>query len=235
MIKYTVVVSFPMGMRFNNNPKLLFYRKMFNMIKKVSCLNNECKCINCPFNVNCIYYRISGKNFHEYPAIIVDTKIFEKNFYDINQQLKIDFYLLGNMTTYSNFIQLFFTNYLNQKICGKPFYLIKQSQEVIDVDEIVPFKKIKIKTIVEDTDICKIINNQISYYRDKYDAYFNMEEKNISLVKMNEVCIQSDMRRIKGYIGEIIFSENNIISNALVKIGVGRYCYMGGGKIEIND
>lgn len=235
MIKYTVVVSFPMGIRFNNNPKLLFYRKMFNMIKKVSCLNNECKCINCPFNANCIYYRISGKNFREYPAIIVDTKIFEKNFYDINQQLKMDFYLLGNMTTYINFIQLFFTNFLNQRICGKPFYLIKQSQEIIDIKEIVSFKNMKIKTIVEGTDICKIVNDQISYYRDNYDVCLDMGEKNISLVKMNEVCIQSDMQRIKGYIGEIIFSENNVISNSLVKIGVGKYCYMGGGKIEIND
>lgn len=87
MIRQSVLISFPLGAKFNKNPKLVVYRQFLNMVRKLSCVNIEGKCYTCPMQKSCTYYKVSGENLRMYPASlfirIYLKKVFfarEKNF-----------------------------------------------------------------------------------------------------------------------------------------------------------
>ncbi len=231
MISFDVVLSFPLGVRFDNNPKILFYKKLVQMIRNISCLNNEKKCFDCPFSNNCIYHKIVGI----YPSILVDAKMIEKTFYKSGQQIELKFYLIGNSVIYSEYISVFFKEYLRQKICGSPFYIVKFTKNVIDDKEITFAKHLKINSIIEDTDVDKVINNQLTYYKDNYGQELIFESSKVTNSDLVKRTFQNGNRELSGYIGEVCFDRDIKISKVLTIIGIGKYCHIGGGMIEIKD
>ena len=66
MIRQSVLISFPLGAKFNKNPKLVVYRQFLNMVRKLSCVNIEGKCYTCPMQKSCTYYKVSGEELTDY-------------------------------------------------------------------------------------------------------------------------------------------------------------------------
>ena len=200
MINYNITISFPLGVRFNNNPKILLYNKLFQMIKRLCCMNTETKCWECPFNENCNYYRLSGKNFTGYPAILVDTEMFEKNFFKSDQQLNVNFYIIGNMKIFADYIDIFLTEYLKRQICGKPFYIIKLNKTFIAENETVLLKELKIRSAIESDDLSEVVNKQLLYYKNNYDCYLTFEQQVPQKTELKKISVPYGARNVFGYI-----------------------------------
>lgn len=231
MIRFDIILSFPLGVRFDNNPKVLFYKKLIQMIRNISCLNNNKQCLDCPFSSNCIYYMMVGK----YPSVLIDTKLIEKMFYKTGQQLELKLYLIGNSVTYCEYISVFFKEFLKQKICGAPFYIIKFEKNVVDDKDTTSAKHLKIESIIEDMDITKVINNQINYYKDNYGIELIFENSIVTSSKFVKRTLQDGNRLLNGYIGDVYFDSDIRFSKVLTMTGIGKYCHIGGGKIEIKN
>lgn len=231
MINFDVILSFPLGIRFDNNPKILFHKKILQMIKNISCLNNDKQCFDCPFSNNCIYHKVVGK----YPSILVDTKMIEKTFYRSGQQIELKFYLIGNSVIYSEYISVFFKDYLRQKICGSPFYIVKFEKTVVDDKEVIFARHLKIASLIEDSDVVKVIANQLAYYSENYDQELIFESSKVTNSNLVKRAFQNGNKELDGYIGDVCFDSDIKLSKVLTVIGIGRYCHIGGGKIEIKD
>ena len=122
--KVEVLISFPMGAKFRENLDLSIYRKLMNFIYDLSCFNSMTKCNECSQCRECRYYLMTGENFRFYPGILVKSDIFGKSHFGKNEQKRFEFYFIGNNKSYSDYVDLLFSN-LNQSLFGNFFYLIK--------------------------------------------------------------------------------------------------------------
>ena len=237
MIEYNIKLSFPLGANFFKSPNLLFYKKMMQMIKKLNCVNSERKCRDCPNKMVCNYYRLSGEDFLYYPGIVSKISLFDSKIYQENQELNLSFYLIGDCHQFSGYIDLFFQQYLNQNIGGIPFYIKSFENKYFDEEEdSLSIRSCVIKTPIEREDLMGSYNQMIEYYDHNYHCLYSKikAETKVSNFKFSQI---EDLhsKRMSGYIGSVFLSKIVDNPNILLEIGIGKFNYLGGGKIAIKD
>lgn len=224
--KISYKVRFPLGGKFDIDPKIILLRNIYREIKKCSCLNIEYKCYNCDFNDKCIYYYLSGHNFQEYPGINVDGTFMGKTDFKRNDVFDVSFYAIGNCAKYFEFIKEYMSthDYINNVL----FQKVVIKEEVINSNEVYN-GKIIYKSIVKDLDdINKCINYYNNFYKTNYlIPEFTLIDKPLEFNDYREYIFNG--RRIK--VSGIIYNANVCnYQQELLDIGVGSYAFLGGGK-----
>lgn len=232
LYKIEVCLSFPLGAYFHQNVTLYIYKTFLKMVKKLSCTNNG-KCCDCLFSSNCQYFNITGQNFKYYPGVIFDQEMIENNIFRENDELKLNIYFIGNCSRYNDYLNIFFKEYLDYTLAGHAF-LIKSINNSIVYDELQKFHSLKIRSLIETLDFQTSYNNMVTYYNKyyccNYELINNLTEL-INVKKINNNFINFETRKVflKGYTYEII--TNNYFSMNLLLLGIGKYNFLGGGKI----
>ena len=238
MIKHTqVILTFPLGAQFHDGFSILLYKKLVHYIKDLMCFNISCKCNDCEHHSQCRYYHVFGENFAGYPGIIIKNDLFEKKIYQKGEQRVIDFYFVGDVGLYVDYIEIFF-NSLNQKIFGNFFYLNSISTKVIQPSIINHNFVANFSTPIETYETSECYNRMVQYYNQKYNSRFMLmnEVSQIINPKKVEWPILHFVTRtvyVKGYIGKSCMQAN--VDQRLLTIGIGKFNYIGGGQVESED
>lgn len=237
MLKIDVRIAFPLGAKFNKNINELTYRSFLKMIKRLSCVSVDTKCKECPIKSNCQYYRITGENFQGYPGIIFTYSSFSKRLFREGEELKYQIYVVGNNIKLKSYVELFFSEYLNYKLYGYPFVL-KEYQETNIEEYARKIEEARLFSLVEKDKFEECYNEMIHYYNSHYETKYKLLDEAIQTIDCKRVMGESvflPTRRInkKGYIYKIKTPIR--ISSDILSIGVGKFNYLGGGKIEIKN
>lgn len=235
--KISVTILFPLGANFYQNIVDYTYKQFLRMLKNLSCINMDGKCKDCECISSCRYFYLTGENFEYYPGIIFKKDGFENNIFHNNEEYIFEIYIVGDCDKYRQYIDVFFEEYLNHKLAGHFFNIKKIEKENIS-EEIIKHTKINICSIIENNDFLQSYNQMVNYYNDKYGCHYNRLSdighvssiKNINLDKRK---LLTKTILLNGYLYRI--DSINVISSDFIKIGVGKYNYIGGGKIEIKD
>lgn len=230
-----ITLSFPLGALFYSDPLLYTYRLFLNMIRKLSCPYARRKCKECKSSL-CQYYKITGKNFEGYPGIFFKRQMFTKRLYRENEEITFEILLIGNNQQYDQYLYLFFKEYLDYRIINFPF-LIKNIIKSDFDSHLIYANKLRINTIIENKNFKESYNQMIHYYNSHYECgYVPIGAYDISdLKKVKEDVYKVNTKIIapKGYVYVVCF-ENQILSD-FIKLGIGKYNFIGGGSVEIID
>lgn len=229
-----VLISFPMGANFIGNIQVDIYRRLIAFIKDLMCFNTQSKCKDCNKNKHCRYYQMTGENFSYFPGLLIENNLFNKKRYKENEQKEFIFSFIGNNVIYKDYISLFFEQ-LNQNLFGNFFYLNSIN---VDVYESKPTKKrsLTIITPIDSLNFKLSYNQMVLYYNAKYETCFKLlkesvEPTNIRSVQWSPIKLKTRNIKINGYIYKIQINEE--LDSTLLKIGVGKYNFLGGGQNEI--
>lgn len=237
MIKQVdISLAFPLGAYFGKNLVLEVYRQLMNFIYSLSCMCIDCKCNECIMQTSCRYFHLSGHNFTGYPGIIIKNDIFNQSKFNKNDEMKFTFYVIGDCADLIAFIDIFFHDYLNQKICGQ-FFQLKEAKTTEIESKTVCFKHLFIKTPVEGVDFKLIYNSMVEFYNQEYKTNFNKinncgKLSNPMRISSELVYFKTRFIRQNGYIGEVNFENEVELESELTLIGFGKYNYIGGGSFE---
>lgn len=230
-----ITLSFPLGALFYSDPLLYTYRLFLNMIRKLSCPYARRKCKECKSSL-CQYYKITGENFEGYPGIFFKRQMFTKRLYKENEEITFEILLIGNNQQYDQYIYLFFKEYLNYRIINFPF-LIKDIIKLDFDSHLIYADKLRIITIIENKDFKESYNQMIHYYNSHYECgYVPIGAYDISdLKKVKEDVYKVNTKIIapNGYVYDVCFKSR--LPSEFVKIGIGKYNFIGGGSVEIID
>ncbi len=230
VLQITYQIRFPVGGNFNSDPKYLFIKALYQSIKKVICMNKENKCIDCPFQSKCLYYFLSGENFTNYPAILVDRMSLEKKQIDKNESINLTFYLIGVASQYIGFIREYFD--ITSELVGVFFqkHLIKQEfiDDVETYNGIITYNGL-IPNLEE-------ITKAINYYNDKYNCNYpfpkiEMISQGAYIRDFNQYQINSRHFNLNGYKMVVKVEKYPQI---FMQIGIGKNAILGGGKSHAN-
>lgn len=231
ILKLTYKIRFPLGAEFTIDPKFLFLKRIYTMMKDVICTNKESKCTLCNKNSKCVYYKLSGENFKNYPAICVNRNYMEKKKISKNDELIVTFYCIGIAGQYVDFIKNYFdiTNTLEKQYFQK--FIIEQNyiENYSNYDG-----NIKFITPIESIDD---IVDSIKYYNNNYNVDFIMpsikiiEKKYQETRDYNKYIINGNILKYYGYRYEG-FVKN--YSRIFFEIGLGKNACIGGGKANEN-
>lgn len=230
-----VLVSFPYGAYFSESPTLMIYKKFIQFIKSLSCVAISTKCKTCTEKSICRYYEITGENFQYYPGISMKMDLFEKKRYKKNEQIIFSFYIIGNQTIHIDYISLFFDN-LQQELFNNFFYL--KGIKITDlVKKNISLKEIHLLTLISQENFKNEYNEMVNYFNKIYNTSFNHLSCEISkyetkAIIMNNQKLITKLVKPKGYIGNYYLLNDTIIDERLLTMGIGKYFYLGGGKIE---
>ena len=105
-------------------------------------------------------------------------------------------------------------------------------------DEEKKISELDVYSVVETIDFIKVYNDMIKYYNDKYqcDYKFLKVVSSITMIKnINEGNVSVNTRKVnkKGYIYRVCLDEK--LSLNLLTIGVGKFNFIGGGKVAIKN
>lgn len=235
MIRVEVTLSFPLGATFMNNPKLLIYKQFIKMVRSLNCFDFKGNCQSCSRKSECAYFKISGKSFMEFPGILVRCSLFDKSIYRENEELKLSFYFIGDLEKYRGYVDIFFTQYLNQSIVGIPFCLKSMKSEFVSQGAY-NTKCLRVVSPIECTDFVDSYNAMVSFYNFEYGTNYKLlcisSSNSLKQIVMIERLFKG---KSKGYIGNVTFDQIVSIDKDLIELGVGKYNYLGGGLIEIKD
>lgn len=235
LTKYDITLSFPLGAKFYNNINTLIYKKLMEFIHHLTCINKDGKCKDCPLQDKCQYYHLTGENFSFYPGIIIENSPFTKRLLRQNDELQLVIYLIGECNVSSGYINLFFEEYLNHHIAGS-FFLIKQ----LEYSQI-KLSKIKRNTLsfsslFEKDSFKSVYNNMMIYYRNNYGMDLSVLEDDYEMLNTIESSLEPIKFKTRYIKPKGIICQSIIISEEIEDIifytGLGRYNYMGGGRIE---
>ena len=235
--KVHVVLSLPSGAHFFKNINILVYQKLIEFIYKMNCLAPQKKCIECPLSSSCRYYHYTGENFRYYPGILIANDFFQKSIYDREECITFDFYLIGNTIQCYQYIQIFFEDYLQQKVAGALFYVKSIQIEQLEETEI-HISKLKFTSIVDDDHFFEMYNNMINYYNQHYQCQLNelqilpYELKNVKKINLNNIQLKTKKIILKGILYNIVFQQEIKIPSSIKTIGIGIYNMIGGGYFE---
>lgn len=238
MIKHIqVVLTFPLGARFHDGFSVSLYKKLVRYIKDLMCFHINCKCNDCEQRSQCRYYHVFGENFSGYPGIIIKNDLFEKKIYQKGEQRVINFYFVGDVGLFTDYIELFF-NSMNQKIFGNFFYLNSVSTNVIKPSFIDQSFLVKFTTPIETYKTSESYNQMIQYYNHKYNCSFTLMDEALQIANPKQVSwpvIHFVTRAIyvNGYVGKSCMQAQ--VDQRLLLIGIGKYNYIGGGQVESED
>lgn len=221
--KITYALKFPQGAILKSDVKYFLIKKIYKEIKELVCLGNK-DCRNCSCIERCIYYRLSGENFREYPSILVGRDFIEKKTYQGNDIVQIDFYMIGIASSYDDFITEYMKSiqYIEKNYFQK-FLMSNTIMKEKQIDE----GSIQIHLVRDQEDIEK----SIRYYNERYNAslgepIFIEEKKGISKTDQTDYVINGC--KIKIYGKNYTFRIKNY-SSLLLEVGVGKNAILGGG------
>lgn len=236
--KIEIELTFPQGAHFYQNVNLLVYKKLMQFIYELNCLNRNCKCNECFMAKKCRYFHCTGENFRFYPGIIIHNDLFVKSIYQKEENLCFQFYLMGDIEKYANYIVLFFQSYLQQQLAHSLFYVKRISQEVFN-DEYIPVRHLKLVTMIEDIHFLDVYNEMINYYNKNYhccldslgfsnQCHFN----NHKYVQLDTYMLKTKKIYRKGHLIDIQFDDEVYIYQPFIDIGIGKLNFIGGGYFE---
>lgn len=235
LTKYDITLSFPLGANFHSSINILVYKKLAEFIHHLTCINKDGKCKNCPLQEKCQYYYLTGENFTFYPGIVIKNSPFTKRLLRQNDELKLVIYLIGECNVSSGYINLFFEEYLNHHIAGS-FFLIKELH--CSQIELTNVRKdtFSFISLFEKDKFQNVYNAMMTYYNNHYGMNLSLLKNNYEMKKTMEnslELIKFKTRRIKprGIICRSV-TLNEEIENIIFYTGLGRYNYIGGGRIE---
>lgn len=236
--KVDVIVSFPQGAYFDEHISMKIYQSLLNFIKNISCICSDVRCIDCEEKNMCKYYMISGSNYCFYPGITMDIDLFEKRQYCYNEQKKFSFFLIGNQERFADYISLFFDN-MQQMMFGNFFYLKEIKMEVLK-KVFIQCNQLGVKSPILNHSFIDEYNFMVQYYNEKYETHFleimaHEKAENVKLVSIQPLKIKTHKSNHNGIVGTFIFSESILLDKRLLSIGIGKYNYFGGGRVEIKD
>lgn len=232
-----VKVTFPFKGHFYDSIDEYVYKQFLNYLNKMTCVVTNTLCKECVRSQQCRYYKITGENFKQYPGIFMKSNLFSKTIVKNEEEYEFIFILIGSMKKYYSYIEVFFKNYLEQKIASIPFYLKSITiEELEDVDKKVT--KLTNAFCFSNKSFIDDYNDLVNYYNQQYDCTFNtidelnaitVLEKNIQYPNfVSKTCI----RKRKGKYRVVSFLDEVLINSSLLYIGVGRSNDIGGGYHE---
>jgi len=227
--RYTFTYQLPSPVEFNHPPLLLAIKLFYVQLKKLTCMNSNPVCHQCPLTHKCIYHYLSGENFNEFPSIIIDRELLEPLVYQASDSFVIKITMLDD--TFENYVIRFFEE-LRQ--LEETHLILKHKEiDIIDVNEYFDGRLI-IKAPIE----LKSIERQIKYYQTKYLIKFEAPRSAIwkyhKTIKYHQVVrINGKWIHIHGEIGELNVEH---VNKLLLYTGVGTYSFLLGGQMdEIKD
>lgn len=231
-------LKFPLGATFYTSLEIELYKKFLYFLKNLSCFNPQSRCQECIYNQECKYYFLTGENFQKYPAIFLRIDRFSKRRFTKDEELELKFYWIGKSVDYAQFMDVFFQT-LNQKLWENPFYIYNRSQKKVKDDPIV-FDRIQIKSVIETEDVKSSVQEMLAYYNDRYGTDFKeklMEFKKIHSKPVYEGRFSLRTRTItmKGVIGAFESQELSELPASILEIGIGKWNFLGGGKIALKN
>lgn len=237
MYRFCITLGFPFGANFYSSPHLLAYRSFLKMVKRLSCMNVENKCIDCPFQVDCQYYQITGKNFHGYPGILFEQVPFDKTLYKENETCDFQVYLVGNSVKYKAYIEVFFQEYLQYRLATFPFQIKKIETEDISEGQFTT-DWIHINTPIESEDFQTCFNEMVTYYNLNYNTKYPLlhsalKQNKTKSIRTQIVKLPTKHVKVSGYVFNV-FGQIKL-SRDFLWIGIGKYNFIGGGKIAIKN
>lgn len=233
--KIAINISFPLGAFFHQHIVDLTYKQFLRMLQQITCININGKCKECPLQKDCQYYHITGENFSEYPGVIFVRDDFAENIFHNGDEYKFEIYFVGDSDKYIDYVEIFFKDHLQFKLAGFDF-LIKSINHIV-IDNF--YKKVaeaNVVTVIETTDFIASYNNMVNYYNKQYNCSYAMIRNilsinNIKTINAGRVKFRTKSINKNGYVYHICLDEE--LSVNLLTLGIGKYNYMGGGKIEI--
>ncbi len=234
--KLTIELSFPQGAHFYQNINIMVYKQLIMFIYRLNCLSPASKCYECPLSSQCRYYHCTGQNFHYYPGILIHNETFMKSIYRKEENMTFEFYLIGDIKQYMDYIIIFFESYLHQTLCQCIFYIKNIKQDVL-TDEELTVDTIKLCSIAENENIVDVYNNMIHYYNEHYHTSFNEINSSYSIsylknVKLGDIQLKTKRIHQHGVIARYHFDDAITINKCLYNIGIGKYNFIGGGYFE---
>lgn len=235
-----MVLSFFQGAHFYQNVEMLIYRQFINFLYKINCIACNQKCNFCPLGKSCRYYWCNGSNFSGYPGIFIRNNIFTKTIFRQGENLELLFYFIGDNIRYRQYVNIFFSQYLNENICKQYFHL-----NTIELDnqenEDIYLDSLTFKTLIEDDNFIDAYNNMLTYYNDNYHTQFEKLEKidykcfKHKAISLNTVHLKTKNIFLKGKIYTVKFSKPIKIPGCIKEIGIGKYNFLGGGIFETEN
>ncbi|WP_305153037.1 hypothetical protein [uncultured Dubosiella sp.] len=237
IVKVNVVVEFPLGAEFYHTLDLEVYKKFLRFLKSLTCFSVNEKCSECKQQDSCQYNQLTGRNFTEYPGVFMKIDRFGKNRFFAQEERRFTFYFIGECEKYSDFVELFFHS-LRQSLWKNPFYLKQIQKERVD-ESICSGTTIEVDTVVENDSLHQIIQNTLTSYQVQYglQSTFSCEslEPDREMKIREEPCFLGTRKvRPVGKIGTYR-GEKIELPKFLFETGIGRWNYLGGGKIAIKN
>lgn len=236
LMKNSITISFPLGAVFYSDPVEYSYKSFLKMVKHLSCINRNGKCIDCPLQNKCQYYAITGRNFTSYPGVIFKRNLFEKTVFQKNDYHSFEIYFVGHCKQYQAYIDIFFHEYLDFLLAGQPYIIKAQTKEIFENKQVAS-SALKVNTIVESKDFTTAYNDMVDYYNKNYETHYQPIQQSISkdqkVIKQSPVKLPTKKVYPSGYTFQAVIEES--ISSDFLEIGIGRYNYLGGGQLEITD
>ncbi len=234
--KLLVELSFPQGAHFYQNINIIVYKQLMKFIHSLNCLSSATKCYECPLSSQCRYYHCTGQNFLYYPGILMHNETFMKSIYRNEENIVFEFYLIGDIKQYMDYIVLFFESYLHQSLCQSIFYIKNIQQEIVN-DEEITIDTINLHTIIEDENIINVYHDMIHYYNEHYHTFFNDINTTYTISKkrnilLNDIQLQTKRIHQRGIIAQYHFDQPIVINKCFLDIGIGKYNFIGGGYFE---
>lgn len=235
IIKTSITLKFPAGAFFTEAPALIFYKKLLQMIKKISCMNPDIKCNECPLQKDCRYFWITGNNFERTPGIFCKHEFFDPKLFTALEQCVIEIIWIGEAKDYSVLIEPML-DFMNHILNGQVFQLQKIESEQIESKLL----RIKASNVVspfagkQDQFFKKMKNDFEELYQESLDLP-DKEFQFVPAMKTNMDPIKLSTRRINpsGFTGRIEFEEPVEMDSRMIDLGIGSSNFIGGGKLEV--
>lgn len=234
--KIEVLISFPLGAKFHQNPILYTYKQFLKMLHRLNCVASDCKCNTCTLQKECNYYFLTGDNFNKYPGIFINNDLFIKTIYKENDELLLTFYMIGKCSIYKEYISVFVEEYLNHKLATHFFQVKYIRNERLSFDE-QSNQNIHVKTLVEDEQLFNVYNAMICFYNQAYEMNLSTingsERYNVKKQQYPVINLNTKKVNMKGVVYQSTSEEP--IPMLWQNIGIGKYNYLGGGKIAFEN
>lgn len=229
-----VKIKFPIGASFNRDLDTIVYFKLMKFIKSLSCFTINQKCKDCLEKKDCRYYKITGENFSGYPSFIIEMDKFSSRQLKSAEEHIFKFFLIGNARIYSDFISLFFEQ--RNILSGFPYQLISIEDKELE-SRLFPTREFTVQTLMESKDFICNYNKMTTYYNENYDTDFKLlqtDQCSNNLLFIKEPVLFTGTKKVqpKGFIGSMKFEDPLLLDSSLMEIGIGKWNYLGGGKIE---
>jgi hypothetical protein len=223
--KISYRLRFPFGAEFNHSPKYIFIKKIYKTIKKNTCLDNG-NCKLCSRHKSCIYYLISGEDFYHYPSIVVENKYLEKTIYHKNEILDLTFYIIGNLSIFSSFIDEYFES--TDFIFGIYYQKTRLKMEVMDEKQVYDGLIRMVTPFLKESNIPEMVNFYNQAYLCQFDTNIKiMGENTFSTNDYRFYFINNHKIFQKGLLGEFRVKNFPMV---LTEIGIGKSNVIGGGR-----